>query len=654
MKILKIRVLYIAKEIYMSKKLYWSEGGGNIRKALALATVLLLLFSLVLVSFTAFSKNSTFHQMTLSDEINENKEDHPWSAFRRDRKNTGLSPYDTSHIEGMASWSFNVERYIKESSPAICENNIIYQGSSDGNFYALYPNGTEKWNIELDSISWSSPAIGEEGTIYIGSGDGNLYAINQNGTEKWIFETGGLVDSSPTIGEGGTIFIGSHDNNLYAVNPDGTEKWSFETGNWVRSSPAIGEDGTIYIGSRDDNLYAINSNGTEKWNFTMDDSIPSSPAIGNDGTIYVGSRDNNLYAINPDGTEKWSFETNGSIQSSPAIDEDGTIYVGSDYNYLYAVDPDGEEKWRFETDGSVRSSPAISDEGTIYVGGGRGDNNLYAIRPDGEERWRFPARSYILASPAISEDGTIYIGSRDGFLYAIGNREEDYSLNISNERVDSSYGSSYDEKIEYTGFGTTDPEPGEHKISPGDEVTVSAISGDNWHFSHWSSDFQEERIEKKEITINMTRNKNLTAHFRILEEAPFGTEKEKYEPGEHIIIEITNHGSGGQIPLRNDLGLQIKNKKTGEVVLNFTDGVVLQEALTYPHTEYVIWNQTDPNGEQVPEGTYKIISNRIDYAVEFTIGEDDKFIPGFTMLPLMIALIVSGPIYRKNSKRVKK
>lgn len=618
------------------------------RKTFALTMVLILLFNLVVICVGTSSENSNLHQSSLSEDVNKNQEYHPWPSFRRDRKNTGLSPYDTSHIEGLAKWSFNTGGYIDRSSPAICENGIIYQVSSNGRFHAVYPNGTEKWDIELDSVSSSSPAIGEDGTIYIGSDDGNLHAINPNGTEKWSFETGDSVNSSPTIGQNGTIYFGSQDKNLYAVNPDGTEEWNFTTGGSVHSSPAIGNDGTIYVGSLDNNLYAVNDDGTKEWNFTTGGLVYSSPAISNDGTIYVGSRDNYLYAINADGTEKWSFETNGSIRSSPAIDEEGAIYFGSDRSTFYALNPDGQKNWKLKTDGSVFSSPAISDEGTIYVGSGHGDNNLYAIRPDGSERWKFPARSHIQASPAIGEDGTIYIGSGDGFLYAIGDREEDYSINISTEKVgDPSYGSS-DEEVEYTGFGTTNPRPGEYDVSPGSKFTVTAISGENWNFSHWSSDFQEERIEEKEITINMTRNKNLTAHFRILEEEPFGTEKEEYEPGEHVIIEITNHGSGGQIPLRNDLGLQIKHKKTGEVVLDFTGGVVLDALLTHPHTEYVIWNQTYPNGEQVPEGTYKIISERIDHTVEFTIGEDDKFIPGFTMLPLMVAVIVSGLMYRKK------
>ncbi|MEF8874404.1 MAG: PQQ-binding-like beta-propeller repeat protein, partial [Candidatus Thermoplasmatota archaeon] len=111
----------------------------------------------------------------------------PWSKFRGDKKNTGLSPYEVSDI-----------------------------------------NGNERWSFDLGGEIQSSPAIGEDGTIYIGSRDGNLYAVNPDGTERWTFETGDMITSSPAIGEDGKIYIGSRDGNLYAVNPDGREKWSFD------------------------------------------------------------------------------------------------------------------------------------------------------------------------------------------------------------------------------------------------------------------------------------------------------------------------------------------------------------------------------------------------------------------------------------------
>src|SRR3989338_4642613 len=193
--------------------------------------------------------------------------DSPWPMFRGNLRHTGLSPYNTSHVDGTVKWTFETGAGIE-----------------------------------------SSPAIGSDGTIYVGSHDSKLYAINPDGTEKWRFDAGDPIyderhdiwkgiSSSPAIASDGTIYITSFSNFLFAINPDGTEKWMFSikvsSDTWT--SPAIGPDGTIYICSSRHNggiggkLYAINPDGKEKWHFQAESDIFPSPAIGDDGTIYFGS-----------------------------------------------------------------------------------------------------------------------------------------------------------------------------------------------------------------------------------------------------------------------------------------------------------------------------------------------------------------------------
>ena len=79
-----------------------------------------------------------------------------------------------------------------------------------------------KWKYTTGGGVYSSPAIGSDGTIYVGSSDGDLYAINPDGTLKWKYETGYMVCSSPAIGSDGTIYVGSGDGNLYAIYGSGT------------------------------------------------------------------------------------------------------------------------------------------------------------------------------------------------------------------------------------------------------------------------------------------------------------------------------------------------------------------------------------------------------------------------------------------------
>ena len=375
----------------------------------------------------------------------------PWPMFHGDVRHTGLSPYDTSHVDGAVKWSFETGDGV-ESSPAIGSDGTIYVGSHDSKLYAINPDGTEKWHFQAgDPVyneTWdvwkgimSSPAIGADGVIYITSLSNKLYAINSDGTEKWSFPIKVTVDtwSSPTIGPDGTIYVssarvnGGQGGKVYAINSDGTQKWSFQAESDVFPSPAIDSDGTIYTGSgASGKFYAINPNGTQKWYFQTGRHIESSAAIGVDGTIYFGSWDNYFYALTPNGAEKWRFKTLGNgIVSTPAIGNDGTIYFAANDGNLYALNPLGTKEWQFRLGegAETTSSPAIGADGTIYVG--FSDGTFYAINPDGTEKWHSTTPGGgVCSSPAIGSDGTVYVGSWDHKLYAFGGppAEETYKI----------------------------------------------------------------------------------------------------------------------------------------------------------------------------------------------------------------------------------
>ncbi len=358
-----------------------------------------------------------------ANELTENNDSHiadpPWPCFGGNAARTGLSPYDTSHVNGTSGWRTELGLFFK-SSPVIGMDGTIYIGTSHNHLYAIDSEGGVKWSFEANDNIGSTPAIDKNGTIYVGSWDSNLYAINPDGTEKWRFETGWRVESSPVIGDNGTIYFGSGDFNLYALNPDGTLKWSFETIYMVSAAPAIGQDGTIYVVSEIRDIHALNPDGTLKWTYSLEGKgFFSSPVVDSKGTIYVPSLDNKIYAFNPDGSLKWSYTTGDSIWSSPAIGPDDTVYVGSNDNNVYAINPDGTLKWSHTTSAEIRwSSPAIDSNGIVYVGSN--DGKIYAINSDGTTRWIFRTNGRIWSSPAIGEDGTIYVASSDRYLYAFG------------------------------------------------------------------------------------------------------------------------------------------------------------------------------------------------------------------------------------------
>lgn len=343
-----------------------------------------------------------------------------------------------SGTPGSQKWSFEIGDTA--SSPAIGSDGTIYVGGSGSKFYAINPDGTEKWVFITPSYVDGSPGINAEGTIFIqsvgGYVDGYLHAIDPDGTEKWKFRTSVSFDESascPSFAKDGTIYVGST-KYLWAIYPDGLNGYvniqDRCTNGPYTSSPSIGPDGTVYIGSCGPFQGGVHSVGINWWHFKNAGEVRSSPAIGSDGTIYVGSEDGGFYAINPDGSQKWVVDTN-TIYSSPVIGIDGTIYIQASGGGLYAINPDGTEKWHNHLLGTIAaaSTAAIGDNGTIYVQGcqfvgSTSRGGLFAFNPDGTEKWLFkpsspdPCFASGISSPAIGTDGTIY-SVMDDKLYAI-------------------------------------------------------------------------------------------------------------------------------------------------------------------------------------------------------------------------------------------
>ena len=374
---------------------------------------------------------------SLPTSLSDGPMDSPWPMKCHDNRHTGRSLYNTPDSILIEKWRFTCDKV--EGGSVIDNQGIIYFGDFDNILYALYPNGTLKWEFDLGPAGWiySCPSIAEDGTIYVTSYDDYLHAVNPNGTEKWKFCAYDSITSSPAVDSDGTIYFGSmgpgNDGRIFAIYPNGTEKWHYDTGYWITSDPAIGDDGTIYIGSGDEYIYAMNPNGTLRWRFKTGYYVKGPPSIAEDGTVYIGSWDGYLYALYSNGTMKWTCGIGSGTETNPSISSDGTIYVG--YNALYAVYPNGTIKWIFDL-GQDRiihqSSPAISADDKIYIGTKIGEGaggEIIVINSDGSENWRSEiiANDWVDTSPSIAEDGTIYIGSTSndagysyGYLHSFG------------------------------------------------------------------------------------------------------------------------------------------------------------------------------------------------------------------------------------------
>ena len=409
----------------------------------------------IIASLSSESTTLTVTNSAVTVNASYNQPPQIWPMYKLNAQHTSQSPYLGTQIQPAApTWKFDTSGSIGFSSPAIGFDGTLYfcsGGSGDGNLYAIYPNGQQKWSYFI-GLGARSPAIGSDGSIYIGSIENGtksvLYALNAIGTIKWKFDFVNqtffpMISPTPTIGSDGTIYcVGVTDTrggiSLVALDPnDGSVKWSGPVyiGN-LGPNPsievALDLSGTVYVCTLNNIIaYTAPTTGTAgifKFNIT---SIVvgriSSVAIGSDKTIYVGGS-GKILAFNPDGTPKWSYTFNSSnvLTTTPSIGYDGTVYVGSADRSLYAITDVGTAgilKWSYATGGSiVASSPTIGSDGTVYVGSA--NFSLYAITAPtngsttGVLKWSYATGGNIQSSPAIGPDGTVYVGSNDKSLYA--------------------------------------------------------------------------------------------------------------------------------------------------------------------------------------------------------------------------------------------
>ena len=358
---------------------------------------------------------------------------------------------------GSRNWAFNTTWDIN-SSPALAPDGTIYAGtiyigSDSTNFYAVNPDGLERWHIDISGF-WYSPTVSKTGRIYVGSSDKKLYAIEDNGNSAsilWTFDTrnkgtvnGGAITTKPAISNNGdTIFFGCDDGFFYAVSSGGNEIWRFDTNSIfglseIKTSPALSpppgpstNENYVYFGSTRGVFYAKRTdNGGGLWSVSISAGIRSSPAVrSSDGVVYVGADNGNLYAFNgttgnPPAGSNFPFNAGSSaITSSPAVDSNGTVYFGYSDHKLYAIGGStGSKIWDFTTGGIVASSPAIDSNNHIYFGSN--DKKIYALYNDGTLKWSISTLNIgpggdVKGRPAVQVDGTVYTGCSDFRLYSI-------------------------------------------------------------------------------------------------------------------------------------------------------------------------------------------------------------------------------------------
>ncbi len=287
-----------------------------------------------------------------------------------------------------------------------------------------------------------NPPLVEDQVIYFGSVDKNFYALDlKSGYMRWIFPTRNEVNSVPYLMDD-KIFFGSNDGRVYAVSKkSGDEIWNFQSGQTVQSLLSGWQDNLIFTSDQGQTFFLDQKNGeirhqipNETWShhtFQIYDGVMYwAPFRGGFGAYDIGER-KFLWVIQvPIDRAVW--------YSYPALDED-MVYFASNFftNRLgggeillsyYALDRrTGKNVWQAESqfkfppwvpadsyNGFFRHielldylAPAVWKDLIIYTSGDRVVRAFDA--KNGDLAWEKELPALTSSAPTIGKD-KIYFG----------------------------------------------------------------------------------------------------------------------------------------------------------------------------------------------------------------------------------------------------
>ena len=172
----------------------------------------------------------------------------------------------------------------------------------------------------------------------------------------------------------------------------------------------------------------------------MGDDVDATILIDDEGFLYVAaeyeratsrSRDvGQLVKLDPrkpNAPVVWSLDEHetlpSGIWSTPALHK-GVLFVTTNSGRLMSIDRfSGEIMWTIFLEGPLWSSPVVVDD-ILIVGDCGGYLRAYSVQQPKVkpiEIWRIEIGGCIEATPAVW-DGRIYVGSREGGLFAVGER----------------------------------------------------------------------------------------------------------------------------------------------------------------------------------------------------------------------------------------
>jgi outer membrane protein assembly factor BamB len=331
--------------------------------------------------------------------------------------------------DGSQAWRFAETDIRFGGAPAVTADGTVYVVGSPGRLFALNPDGSKRWTFEArlqrgygyDLADLSQPAFGPDGTIYLGApkrstatgaAPARFFALRPDGSERWSVELPD-ISSHPVVSAAGqplAVFMGTPDT-LHRLDPgSGASTWAFSAF-WPPDDPAREING---LGPRLDLVPggALNLIGYRYPDVTASDSSLVMMRVGNGAAALSWTTD----------------ELTDDVLAGPVYASDGRAFAplcSASYaaDEVRVISTTGVVSTHATLDGSEHAvaDPALAADGSLYAVMQTNDSSsygtyaLYAVTPGGQIRWSL-AVDYPPGGVTIGHDGTVYVPTATGLL----------------------------------------------------------------------------------------------------------------------------------------------------------------------------------------------------------------------------------------------
>lgn len=313
--------------------------------------------------------------------------------------------------------------YVKTSNPVFSpDGKTMYIPTSTpaGHLFAVdVVSGEFKWVFAIDKITYGGGAVvGDDGTIYQCARDAsikNIYAINPNGTQKWALQLDGPIGAFPALSADGVLYCLTNKSTLYALDAaNGNIKWQQSLDGTTGSAVAIDRNGNIYAGTSEA-IYAFKGNKEQLWKLSGVNVTEQGTFALNGNTLYAALKGKaGLIAVDmTDGTNKWTYPTTGGDAYFPVVDKKGMVYFTEKGSQtVYAVDGNGSKVWTKKVNNNLNySGAALSMDGILYIGT-QSNNKVFGLdTADGTVVFEESVGQQVMASVSIGPDKRLYCGT---------------------------------------------------------------------------------------------------------------------------------------------------------------------------------------------------------------------------------------------------